>query len=354
MKKKIKLGLGLLGSIAAVGAVAGGVTAGLNNNSATSSVATDSNASGSNTNVFGENTNKGEATVIESIQTTSKNEGFTFKLEKSSSDSTVQSYLLTIEGNTKKEGVIYLVGENGEESNQLMVTPGQTFQVGVHLNEGYEDYTVRDLKVFGASENHFVPSKEVEGKTNFFEVTLPTIEESTYMDGTNWMYAENTPIKVVPSFIVKSIGNEVNWEHGAYFGDLNGYVYELKQDSKWSEIKEDLYKNAFVNEDINDPITIYFFLNGHTLTIDEKVEEALGVKSGWSLQFYNNSTDSKDATNGWGEIVSSIEDGFEIDVKGSVAFGRGVKFNYMEWGNGIKILNDNSPWIGTISWNPNK
>lgn len=358
MKKKSKVILSVLGGIASAGAAGVGIATTINTN----------NMQVTNNDVNQGNANSGNVSTTPSkptenrpgkVETVVNGESFQFKLTKQlarSADNTETKYLLEINGNTKKEGVIYLVDGNNIQTNQLMVSPGQTITVGVTLNEGYENYTVRELKVFGADKNHFVPSKQVEGQKNLFQVTLPTIEQSTNLDGTNWLYDENTPINVIPTFIKAAVGNKVEWEHGAFYGDLNGYVYELKMDSTWSQIESDLYNQAFENEDKTDPINIYFYLNGHTLTIDKDVNGALGVKSGWCLNFYNNKYMTEDKEFGYGEVTASVAQGFNFDVKGAIGFGPSVKFKYLTTsGTAIKILpsNDNT-WIGAQQNDPSK
>lgn len=261
-------------------------------------------------------------------------------------------------------GKIYFLNESSEkiDSNEIKVKPGETIQVAFDNEEEYSDFTVRDFFVRGKYENHYIPSKQTS-KPNVFEIKLPTIEESTYKDtNENWFYGkdDSTIISMSPTFIEKSVGNKVDWKHSAFSDALNGYKYELTKDSKWSEIKEDLWLNATENLNFDYPIDIYFYLNGHKLIIDEEIEAPLSVKKGWALHLYNNSTMT--AENGkYGEIAvdteKSIKNPWElkIGVQGSIHLGAAVKFKYINSVDGIVFLNhDDNRFIGTFSNNPEK
>ncbi|WPL39845.1 hypothetical protein [Malacoplasma iowae] len=220
------------------------------------------------------------------------------------------------------------------------------------MNDGYENYTVRDLKVYGSNENHFVPSKNVDGQTNTFKVKMPKYNDTLDLSGESWLYAEGTAIKVIPTFIKSSIGTDVNWEHGAYYDDLNGYVYNVKQDSNWSTLWSNLY-STIPNEDITNPINIYIYLQGHKITLDEENVQ-LDVPSGWSLNFMNNKYDSiQDGK--YGELYVPTGKKSKFTFKGTITLGSSVKYNSINSGDGVTFIDfDNTSWYGTIKNDPNE
>lgn len=297
---------------------------------------------------------KGNSSMtFETIQKDIK-EGYSASITKTE-ESQSKKYVLTIDNNIQKEGVIYLLDSENKETNELEFTPGDTIKIGIKLNEGYEEYTARELKVTGVTPNFYVPSDEVEGETNLFQVKMPKYEDTVdKFTGKSWLYAEGTPITVVPSFIKKSIGtndNKVDWEHGGLFDSLNGYVYEMKSDMKWSEAKGGIYK-TFENDEITNPIDIFIMMNGYKLTLDTPKLE-MEVPSGWALHFYNNKNETKDETNGYGEIYVEGKGSSLLEFGGSVTLGSGVKFRMYHSSQGINFINyDNHDWLGDISNDP--
>lgn len=302
--------------------------------------------------------NNNENNTITSVVQQSDSE-YMFNLSKveapKNGDPNSVVYKLEIQENDKKEGSIFFFknkDNNSDESmlNTLEIMPGTTVYVGVKLNKGYENYTVRDLFVFGKDQNHFVPSELVDGKDNVFSIKFPSYEETLPPDGSqgSWLYDANTSIKVIPTFIVKSIGNDVNWEHGGYFDTVNGYALNMDRDYKWSEVKTKF--ETYKNDNKTKPINFFFYLNGHKLILDEDVIEPSFVREGWSISFYNNKTETADPTYGWGEITLSeqlMKKGALIQVKGALGLGRGVKYRYIQAWDGIRIID----WENSNNYN---
>lgn len=340
MTKKLKIVmLSTFGSLTVAGLAAGSIIGGIG-------VISDSDSK----------VNQNSSIVVQS----QKDKGFKFNLERQTysirngTDIRNSAYKLKIMENTNREGTIFLINDNGERLQETVVRPGDLIRVGFTTNKGYEHYTIRELKLYGADENHFVPSREDGKNKGQFLIQLPTVEESIDpTTGNSWLYKENVDIKLVPSFIVSNIGQgntDVEWEHGAYQDSLNGYVYQMTEDSTWSSLKGNLYE-TFENKDKTEPIDIYFYLNGHTLTIDEDITGDNYFPSGWNINFYNNRSDTKDKEHGWGKITASNQSGYDVKINGSVTFGYGVEHSYIIGTNGIKILQPGNEQYNTIITN---
>lgn len=334
IKKFKKIFLGGLLATASIGAITG-VAVSLTTNSNSTSVVDKTN----------ENKNPTFQTVV-------SRDGYSLSIKTKEVQTNPEqtTYIATINQNNKKEGAIYFVTNDNQQEQQLEFKPGDTLRIKAVMNEGYENYTVRELKVFGADENHFVPSKNVENSKDEFTITMPSFADTLDLSGKSWLYAENTPIQVIPTFIKSSIGTNVDWEHGAYYDDLNGYVYNVTQDSNWSTLWNNLY-TTMPNEDITNPINIYIYLQGHKITMDESVVN-LDVPSGWSLNIMNNKYDSME--NGkYGELYVPENSQSKLSFKGAITLGGSVKFNTINSTDGVIFINfDNTAWIGNIKNDP--
>lgn len=341
--KKSKLTKILLGSLIGtmgVGAIVGVSTGlGLNNNKR---LTTSQNV---NNNGLGFDNSKWDAKDAYSFSLKSKT-----NVEKSSNE-----YVLSIDGNTKKEGVIFLIDKDNNQTNELSFAPGETIKIGIQLNEGYEKYTARELKIFGKNKNIFVPTLKVEGETNVFKAEMPKYENTLDKEtNESWFYDENTVVQILPSFIQESIGandSKVEWEHGAFYNTLNGYVYELKADTTWTDATQKIYE-TFNNEDITNPIDVYFYLNGFNLTFNVDSIN-LDVPSGWALHFYNNKFDKKAENGKYGEIFIDESKQAILPISGSVTMGSSVKFKLVHYTIGVKFINfSDKSWIGYVDNDP--
>lgn len=233
--------------------------------------------------------------------------------------------------------------------------PGETIQIGIKLNEGYEKYTARELKIFGKNENIFIPTLKLEGQTNMFKAEMPNFENTLDKEtGESWLYDNNVPIKVIPSFIQESIGtngSKVEWEHGAFYNSLNGYVYEMKADTIWTDATAKIYE-TFKNENITNPIYVYFYLNGSNLTFNvDRIN--LDVPSGWALHFYNNKFDRRTENGKYGEIFIDESKEAVLPISGSVTMGSSVKFKLVHYTIGVKFINySNKSWVEYVDNDP--
>ena len=281
--------------------------------------------------------------------------GYKFSItEKTSTlaaDSDVKTYTLKIEGNDKKEGSIKLIDKSGNSVDELEFSPGDQIKVRITLNEGYENYTARELKLFNVNN----PNISLASKQDPDDKLLFTIDTPLYGDtldpktGQSWLY-NDAQISIVPTFIKGSIGvgdNEVDWEHGAYQDSLNGYVFDMTEDIKWSEAKTKIYE-TFQNDDPTKPIDVYFYLNGHDLILDTDVL-GLDIPMGWGLNIFNNKYDTKteEGKNGkpYGEIKvvagedKTVNGKSFLKINGYLALGRSIKFNKYETTDGIVFYN---------------
>lgn len=377
MKTKSKMILAAAG-LSTMGIAAGATAVSAMNMGPTTSVSTNVDNGGMVTKPVGPTTNTntntntnigsnnvsipqtGVTSIVGNTTTTSSRNNYGFQLTRITSRSVDSNFeltdgtpfLMSITENNKEEGKIYLMDEYGNEVESIVVTPGKTVHVGVKLNENFKDYTVRELKVWGADANHFVPTEKSDRNPNEFIIHLPTVEQSTNLDGSNWMYGPNVTINVQPTFILGAIGNNTNWEHGALQGDLNGYVYEMTKDTKWSEIEKEL-RGAFDNRDDKEhPIDVYIYFNGYDLTMDIPVNNPTAVSSGWNLNFINNKYDQIDPVNGYGEIRidSNVKDSGLFLFGGSITVYRSVAASYAVTSNGVQFIDiNNHSWIGTIT-----
>lgn len=280
-------------------------------------------------------------------------DGYKFSISKSSNVKTASSsYILRIDGNVKKEGVIMLLDPiTGESASEVEFNPGDKIHVKMKLNPGYENYTVRDLKVFGKNPNIFIPSKQTDNKS-IFTIDMPTYEDTLDKEtGESWLYDSDTPISVVPSFIQASIGsngNQVDWEHGGFYDSLNGYVFNMDSDLTWSTVQGKIYE-TFENEDITNPIDIYFYLNGFDLILDTP-ELTLDIPPGWSLNVYNNKFDRKSESGKYGSIKVTGEGKTILKVAGSVALGSSVKWKQYPTTDGVIFIDYDYSGPESIAW----
>ena len=276
--------------------------------------------------------------------------GYKFSItEKTSTlaaDSDVKTYTLKIEGNDKKEGSIKLIDKSGNSVDELEFSPGDEIKVKITLNPGFEEYTARELKLFNVKNpNISLASKQDESDKTLFTIQTPqyndTLDPKT---GESWLY-NGEQISIVPTFIKASIGegdNQVDWEHGAYQDSLNGYVFDMTEDIRWSEAKNDIYK-TFENDDPTKPIDVYFYLNGHNLILDTDVL-SLDIPKGWGLNIFNNKYDTKTEDGKYGEIKvegenKTVPGKSFLKIHGYLALGRSVKFNQYGTTDGIVFYN---------------
>lgn len=285
------------------------------------------------------------------------NHNFSAVLTKhTSEDEKSNSYTINIDPlSTTEKASIYFITETKSddaddivrpELNSLTFKPGETVKVGVKYNgnnEGKEKITVRDLLVWGVNDSHFV--KTVDNKDGTYSIKMPEENEALNMDGSSWLYGEDVQITLKATYIKESIGEKTRWTHGAFFGDLNGYVYNFEKDFKWSELKSSIYV-AYENSDKSSPIDIYVYLNGFTLTVDEEITKTF-IPSGWALHIYNNETDSVTSDGKYGSIVpGEDETRAVIQIGGSLALGRSVKYITAPSFDGVRILKEKGDWIG--------
>ena len=289
--------------------------------------------------------------------------GYKFSLEKvgnvntlsTDSDPATAKYRLTIVENNKPEGKISFINPDGtdETSDTIEFTPGDEIRIKVTLNPDYEGYTARELKLFNVNNPNISLASKQPDKSKL-EFTIETPQYNDTLDpktGQSWLY-DGAQISIVPTFIKASIGegdNQVDWEHGAYQDSLNGYVFDMDKDIKWSEAKDQIYK-TFENDDPTKPIDVYFYLNGHKLILDTD-QLSLDIPMGWGLNIFNNKYDTKTdtATNPgsaeYGEIEVVAGPDKKVDGKsflkihGYLALGRSVKFNQYGTTDGVVFYN---------------
>lgn len=275
-------------------------------------------------------------------------EGYKFSLiEKATTFSTDPSqakYLLRIEDNIKDEGVIQLFDPaTGETFNEMEITPGDTINIRIQMNQGYEDFTARELKLFNVNNpNISVASKQDATDKTHFTIELPTYDRTLDPEtGQSWLY-NGAQISIVPSFIKASIGsngNQVDWEHGGYQDSLNGYVFNMTADIKWSEVKGKIYE-TFKNDDPTKPIDVYFYLNGYDLILDEDIL-ALDIPMGWGLNIFNNKYDRPNDDGKFGEIKvpgKTAPGKSYLEINGYLALGRSVKFSKYTETHGVVFI----------------
>ena len=283
--------------------------------------------------------------------------GYKFNLEKKqntlSDDQAQTTYVLKIKENNKPEGTIKLVNPSDQSLvDELEFAAGDVISVRIQMNEGYQDYTARELKLFNVKNpNVSLASKQDENDKTLFTIQTPdyasTLDPKT---GESWLY-NGEEISIVPTFIKASIGegdNQVDWEHGAYQDSLNGYVFEMTEDIKWSEAKDQIYK-TFENDDPTKPIDVYFYLNGHNLILDTD-ELNLDIPKGWGLNIFNNKYDTKtdeslpNAGAKYGEIKvegenKTVPGKSFLKINGYLALGRSIKFNQYATTHGVVFYN---------------
>ena len=289
--------------------------------------------------------------------------GYKFSLEKvgnvntlsTDADPATAKYLLTIVENNKPEGKISFINPDGtdETSDTIEFTPGDEIRIKVTLNPDYEGYTARELKLFNVKNpNISLASKQPDKSKLEFTIQTPTYSETQDpKTGESWLY-NGEQISIVPTFIKASIGvddNQVDWEHGAYQDSLNGYVFDMDKDIKWSEAKSKIYE-TFQNDDPTKPIDVYFYLNGHNLILDTDVLN-LDIPKGWGLNIFNNKYDTKtDLTKNpgsaeYGEIKvveganKTVNGKSFLKIHGYLALGRSVKFNQYGTTDGVVFYN---------------
>lgn len=311
-------------------------------------------------------TNNSSNNKITSITTASQSYSFSLQAAETtesgaSTNPATAEYKIKIQKNTNVEGKVHLLDKDGKKVEELTFKPGDKITVEMELNTGYGNYTVRDLNVRGASENVYIPSKNVDGNKNKFEIQMPEYADTLDpLTNTSSIYSVGKEFSITPTFIKESIGVEddkkVNWEHGAYADSLNGYVYDMSDNLTWSSLKDGLYK-TFENKDITNPIDVYIYLHGHNLTLDTATVD-LGIESGWAIHIYNNKTDSKESTvkdskDGYGEIIVPADKQAKVSVKGSITLGSSVKFKFIPSTDGIIFISyTDTKWIGYQSNDP--
>lgn len=299
--------------------------------------------------------------------TVTSSQGYSFTLmssteegDKSAITPATATYTIKIEQSKIKEGQVHFIKDD-KKVDTITFNPGDKIILEMDLNTGYEKYTVRDFNLTGNDPSIFIPSKNVDGQKNRFEIQMPTYDETVnQLTGKSDIYYEGNAFTIRPTFIQESIGNadyNVNWQHGAFANSLNGYVYDLTSDMKWSDVQTSLY-TTFENKDITNPIDVYIYLHGYDLTLD-KDQIDLGIKSGWAIHIYNNKTDSKETSNtkngsdGYGEIKVPENKEAHVAVGGSIALGSGVKYKFVPWSTGIAFISyDDTRWIGYQSNDP--
>ncbi|WPL40371.1 hypothetical protein [Malacoplasma iowae] len=366
ISKKKKMIIGSLSVLAGVGAI-GGIALGVNpttnqyttstNNGSGVSI-NDNNkidlpqapiSSGNQTVVGGENNNSNSSSDANSTalrMTVTKLSSFTREAGVS------ESYKMTIQNNEQKEGTIYFVVDGKFTTDTITFKPGDKITLRFEANKGYENYTVRDFKISGANESYYVPTKNDASDKRQFIAEMPKYEDTIdKLTGNSWLYAGDTPITINPSFIISDIGENgqtVEWTHGAYMEAINGYVYSFDKDTKFSEL---LTKYAaFKNDERENPINLFFYLNGYNLIMDANVTKELAEKyapSGWNLAFFNNSTDSVAKNGKYGSIV--LDDSYDgkwtnanvgrFTFNGTMTFGRSLNYRYVNMSDGVQFLN---------------
>lgn len=366
ISKKKKMIIGSLSVLAGVGAI-GGIALGVNpttnqyttstNNGSGVSI-NDNNridlpqapiSSGNQTVVGGENNNSNSSSDANSTalrMTVTKLSSFTREAGVS------ESYKMTIQNNEQKEGTIYFVVDGKFTTDTITFKPGDKITLRFEANKGYENYTVRDFKISGANESYYVPTKNDASDKRQFIAEMPKYEDTIdKLTGNSWLYAGDTPITINPSFIISDIGKNgqtVEWTHGAYMEAINGYVYSFDKDTKFSEL---LTKYAaFKNDERENPINLFFYLNGYNLIMDANVTKELAEKyapSGWNLAFFNNSTDSVAKNGKYGSIV--LDDSYDgkwtnanvgrFTFNGTMTFGRSLNYRYVNMSDGVQFLN---------------
>lgn len=359
-KKKIILGsLTVLGSFGAIGGVA------LSLDSTLTKYNTSINSDRNNINIkndidlpqvpasSGNSTTVGSDNSNDAVDTNAIKMTLTRSVSLFSEDKNATTYQIKLINNEQKEGTIYFVTESGLKSDSIDFNPGQEIKLLFEPNRGYEGFTVREFKITGASQSHFVPTKNDKDNKRQFIASMPKYEDTIdKFTGKSWLYSEDTtPITINPSFIIADIGQNgqtVEWEHGTFMKVVNGYVYNMTADSKLSEVLTKY--EAFQNDDITNPINLFFYLNGHKLILDTNVLSKDADKyapSGWNLAFYNNETDSATKDGKYGSIVldSSYNNQLwsanvgKFEFKGVMSFGRSINYRYVTLSNGIQFLN---------------
>lgn len=286
---------------------------------------------------------------------------FSVTIEKQlASDETEASYKMEIKQDPSiKEASIYFIGTNNEQKQVLTIKPGETVKLGVKFNDDVthgDKYTVRDLFIYGKDSSHFVSSTKNNDGT--YSVKMPTEAEAKMQDGESWLYEANTPIVVSATFIKESIGKSTTWTHGAFHNDVNGYVYNFSKDTKWSEVKDTIYR-TYENKNPNDPINIFLYLHGFNLVIDEPITSEF-VSSGWSLHIYNNAFDVAEQTRlnadnkGYGAILPGADlSKATIDIKGSLHLGNAVKYVSATTSLGVRFFAQVEPgYVGLFVNDP--
>lgn len=290
----------------------------------------------------------------------SDSQGYAVRMTKKTVDG-VDKYVLRVVDNTKPQGVILLLDPTtGETSSEVEFIPGQTIFVKIKLNAGYEDHTLREIKVFGKNPNIFVPSKQHSENKSIFSVDMPEYDKTVDPEtGESWLYDADTPVSIIPSFIKASIGangNQVDWEHGGFYEAINGYVFNMTEDITWSNVESKIYE-TFKNDDATNPIDIFFYLNGNNLILDT-LKVTLDIPFGWGLHIHNNKFEARDATTGkYGEIkvpTNRLTQGHSLlPVGGSLSLGASVKFQVYYTANGAIFIDySNDDPIASIKNDP--
>ena len=184
-KKKIILGsLTVLGSFGAIGGVALSLDSTLTKYN--TSINSDRNninikndidlpqvpaSSGNSTTVGSDNSN--DAADTNAIKMT-----LTRSVSLFSEDKNATTYQIKLINNEQKEGTIYFVTESGLKSDSIDFHPGQEIKLLFEPNRGYEGFTVREFKITGASQSHFVPTKNDKDNKRQFIASMPKYEDT--------------------------------------------------------------------------------------------------------------------------------------------------------------------------------
>ena len=97
------------------------------------------------------------------------------KIHTLSDDQAQATYVLKIKENNKPEGTIKLVNPSDQSLvDELEFAAGDVISVRIQMNEGYQDYTARELKLFNVKNpNVSLASKQDENDKTLFTIKTP-------------------------------------------------------------------------------------------------------------------------------------------------------------------------------------
>lgn len=252
------------------------------------------------------------------------------------------SYEITIANNGQYEFGSIKFYEKDELA--IEARPGEKVKIEAIAKD--DSMTIRDLIIYGDDQSIRLSSTKlnIPGK-DVFEFTVPSPED--YQDGQNPFAGQRITIEA--TYIKKEVGNNINWTHGALFGDINAYnAYTLESDKTWSSIESEKGWSKLFDEDSrenSDPVSIVVFLNGHTLTLDKNIY----VPKGYSLTFINNSNDTGKgkivaANSSTGAlIINSWKDENNIPVAGgNIVIYKSAEAIVKQSGSGLGIINEDT------------